>query len=206
MGKDNAKPASLLGDILEHNRRFVETGAYRRFRTTKYPNKKMVILTCMDTRLIELLPRAMNLRNGDAKLIKSAGAVITHPYGSIMRSILVAIYQLNAREVYVVGHHGCGMTGLHSEDVLQSALKRGISAQAIEEISKNGVDVDRWLSGFGHEAESVASSVEIVRNHPLLPPNTPVHGLLIHPETGQLEVVTSPVIDSEDEPHHKGNR
>ena len=39
---------------------------YEQFRTDIFPDKKLVVLTCMDTRLVELLPRAMNLRNGDA--------------------------------------------------------------------------------------------------------------------------------------------
>lgn len=58
----------------------------------------------MDTRLVELLPRAMNMKNGDIKIVKSAGALVSHPFGSIMRSILVAVYELNADEVYVIGH------------------------------------------------------------------------------------------------------
>ena len=65
----------------------------------------------MDTRLVELLPKAMGIRNGDVKMIKIAGAVVSHPFGSVMRSILVAVYQLGADEIAVVGHHGCGMTG-----------------------------------------------------------------------------------------------
>lgn len=181
---------SVLDEILEHNRRFVERGAYRRFRTTKFPNKRMVVLTCMDTRLIELLPRAMDFRNGDVKIVKNAGAVVTHPYGSIMRSILIAVYELNAREVAVVGHHGCGMIGHRPEAILERAKERGISEEQIEAIAQGGIDLNRWLTGFADPAQSVAKSVEMIRNHPLMPPKTPVHGLLIHPETGHLEVVT----------------
>ena len=62
----------------------------------RYPDKKMVILSCMDTRLIELLPKAMNLKNGDAKIVKNAGAIVTQPFGNVMRSILVALYKLKA--------------------------------------------------------------------------------------------------------------
>ena len=69
----------------------------------------------MDTRLVELLPKAMNLHNGDAKIIKNAGAIVSHPFGSVMRSIIVAVYQLDADEVFVIGHYDCGMTGLNSE-------------------------------------------------------------------------------------------
>ena len=42
----------------------------------------------MDTRLMELLPKALNLKNGDAKIVKNAGATIMHPFGSIIRSII----------------------------------------------------------------------------------------------------------------------
>lgn len=49
---------------------FVEEKQYEAYLTDKYPDKKVAILTCMDTRLVELLPRALNLCNGDAKIIK----------------------------------------------------------------------------------------------------------------------------------------
>ena len=37
--------------------------------------------------------------------------------------------------------------------------------------------------------DSVVHSVNIIKNHPLLPENTPVHGLVIDPETGKLDLV-----------------
>src|SRR3982750_2015100 len=103
---------SQLPEILAFNADFVASKAYESFLTDRYPDKKIVIVTCMDTRLTELLPKAMNLKNGDAKIIKIAGAVVAAPFGSVMRSILVAIYSLGAEEIYVVGHHDCGMTAL----------------------------------------------------------------------------------------------
>ena len=64
---------------------------YERFITDKYPNKRIAIVTCMDTRLVELLPAALGFRNGDVKIIKNAGGVVTNPFGSVIRSLLVAI-------------------------------------------------------------------------------------------------------------------
>ena len=110
--------STILSEILEHNESFVRRKEYEKFLTDQFPNKKLVILTCMDTRLIELLPRAMGVRNGDVKMIKNAGAIVSHPFGSVMRSVLVAIYELGAAEVAVVGHHNCGMTGLSCSRVL----------------------------------------------------------------------------------------
>ncbi len=58
-----------LEEILEYNKSFVENKEYEQYVTSKHP-KKIVVLSCMDTRLTELLPKAMNLKNGDVKLIK----------------------------------------------------------------------------------------------------------------------------------------
>src|SRR5699024_5690350 len=121
---------------------------YEELRTDKYPTKKMVIVSCMDTRLIELLPKAMGLKNGDAKIIKNAGAIVSHPFGSIMRSVLVAIYALKADEVYVIGHHQCGMTGLDCGPVLDSMKGRGITQEKLDVLVNSGVDLKGWLTGF----------------------------------------------------------
>ncbi len=52
-----------------------------------------------------------------------------------------------------------------------------------------GVDLETWLTGFHSVEESVAHSVNMVRHHPLLPEEVPVHGLVIDPGTGTLDVV-----------------
>ena len=96
----------MIKEILEYNRRFVEEKGYERFRTDKYPNKKIAIVTCMDTRLVELLPAALGFRNGDVKIIKNAGGTITNPFDSTMRSLLVAVYELGVEEIMVIGHTG----------------------------------------------------------------------------------------------------
>src|SRR5690554_2412695 len=160
---------TLLDEILQHNKKFVREKKYEQFKTTKYPNKKMVILTCMDTRLMELLPRALNLGNGDAKIIKNAGAMVSHPYGSIMRSILVAVYQLQANEVMVVGHHDCGMAGMKADVMIEQMKKRGINEDIIEFLDYSRIDVCNWLEGFRCVRESVRHSVEMIKKHPLLP-------------------------------------
>lgn len=178
-----------LEEILTFNEKFVDEKKYEEFSTSKLPNKRMVILTCMDTRLLELLPHALNVRNGDIKLIKNAGAVINHPFGSVMRSILVAVYQLHADEVLVIGHHDCGMGGLKADDMIDKMKERGVKEETLETIEYSGIDVKKWLRGFSKVEDSVANSVKIIKNHPLLPERVPVHGLVIDPETGKLDLV-----------------
>jgi carbonic anhydrase len=178
---------TILSEILDHNDAFVRSGEYEAFRTDQFPNKKLVILTCMDTRLVELLPHAMGVRNGDVKMIKNAGAIVSHPFGSVMRSILVAVYELGAAEVAVVGHYGCGMTGLSCAKVLEKVRQRVADPNVIDTLGHAGIDLQRWLVGFDHVEDGVRKSVEVIKHHPLLPGDVPVHGLIIHPETGKLD-------------------
>jgi carbonic anhydrase len=179
-----------LDEILEFNKKFVEEKAYEPYITSKFPNKKIVILSCMDTRLTELLPRALNLKNGDVKLIKNAGAVVSHPFGSVMRSIVVAIYDLGADEVFVIGHHGCGMGSIDPKETQKKMKSRGITEDTLHTLEYAGVDLDNWLARIHSIPKSVQKSVEMIRNHPLIPDSVKVHGLVIDPETGQLDLVT----------------
>lgn len=182
---------SLLNEILSYNHEFVAEKEYEPYITTKFPDKHIVILTCMDTRLVELLPKAMNFKNGDVKIVKSAGAVINHPFGGIMRSLLVAVYELQAKEVYIVGHYDCGMSAIEPEQMLNKIVNRGVSRETITMLNNSGVELDNWLRGFNDVQETVKHSVEMVRNHPLMVKDVPIHGLVIDPATGQLDLIVN---------------
>ena len=137
---------TILSEILTFNETFVDEKEYEQYATTKFPNKRIVIITCMDTRLTELLPKAMNLKNGDAKIIKSAGAVVTHPFGGIMRSVIIAIYELQADEVYIVGHHDCGMSSIDTEQIIEKMVERGIDKSLFKTLKYSGIDMKEWLA------------------------------------------------------------
>lgn len=178
-----------LEEILEHNKVFVKNKDYEFYSATKYPYKKVVIFSCMDTRLTNLLPEALNLKNGDAKIIKNAGAVIMHPFGSIMRSIIVAIYELKAEEVLVIGHHGCGMSSVDTSGMIDKMLESGITKETLSTLKYAGIDLNNWLHGFDCVNDSVKESVHSIKNHPLIPESVNVHGLIMNPETGAVDVI-----------------
>ncbi len=175
-----------INQILKDNKDFVEKKKYENYTTTKFPTKKVAILSCMDTRLTELLPAALNFKNGDVKIIKNAGAVITHPFGSVMRSLMVAIYELDVNEILVIGHYDCGMQDLESSKIIEKMLSRNIKMETIDMIRSCGVDIDLWLKGFDDVKTSVKSTVSMIKGHPLIPKDVDVYGLIINPETGEL--------------------
>ena len=177
----------MIDKIFEHNKQFVSSGAYKAYATDKFPDKKVAILTCMDARLIELLPSALGFKNGDVKIIKNAGGIISHPYGSVTRSILVAIYQLGVDTIWVIGHSDCGMNHMEAETLLESMRQRGISQELLDDISaKENINYNSWLGGFPCVNDAVKSSMSVIKTHPLIPKDITVEGLIVNPKTGEL--------------------
>lgn len=179
----------LLNDILKFNASFVDNKDYENFITTKKPSAKAVLLTCMDTRLTELSTRALGFKNGDVKVVKNAGATISHPYGSTMRSLLVAIYALGAEEIIIMGHKDCGMGNLDVDSVVKTMKERGITNQTFDIIEHSGINIQNFLGGFSDVTANVKSNIETIYHHPLFDQTVPIHGLVIDPHNGSLELV-----------------
>ncbi len=189
-----------LEEIMEFNKQFVDSKEYLKYQSSKTPDKKIAIVTCMDTRLTELLPQALNIKNGDAKIIKNAGGNIVHPFGSAMRSIIVAIYSLEVEEVLIIPHYDCGVCNFDADKIINEMMKRGIEGNTLDNLRHSGIDINKWLHGFDDVTESLQKSVSIVKNHPLMPKNIPVHGLIIDPTTGKLDLIVNGWNEIEVEP------
>lgn len=179
----------MLNDILRFNKEFVKNREYEKYITNKYPEKKVAIVTCMDTRLIELLPAALGFKNGDIKIIKNAGGIISHPFGSALRSLLIAIYELGVNEVMIIGHTDCGAQQLHSSSIIGHMKERGITEDSFKMLKYCGVNLDNWLDGFKDLESSVRNSVDMVRSHPFVPKDVSVNGFIINSITGELTPV-----------------
>ena len=178
---------SEIERMMRYNRQFVESRSYEQYHTSKYPDKKIAIVTCMDTRLGQLLPAALGIKNGDVKIIKNAGGTITNPFDSTVRSLLVAIYELGVNEVMIIGHTGCGVQGMDGEEMLHLMKERGIDDEHISLMKHCGIDLESWLHGFDDTESAVLETVDLVRNHPLVPRDITVRGYIMHSQTGELK-------------------
>lgn len=43
----------MIDQIINYNKTFVENKGYEKYLTDKYPDKKLAVLSCMDTRLTD---------------------------------------------------------------------------------------------------------------------------------------------------------
>lgn len=182
----------MIKQMLTYNEKFVEEKKYEAFQTSKYPDKKIAIVTCMDTRLCGLLPAALGIKNGDVKMIKVAGAIITSPFDAAMRSLLIAVYELHVNEIMIIGHTGCGVQGMNAKEMLELMHMKGISKERINLMRHCGINLDNWLHGFDDGSKAIMETVDMVKNHPLLPKNVTVRGYIIETETGKLNEIVEP--------------
>ena len=174
---------SSIDDVLEYNRGYVASKCYEKHLTDKFPDKNLAVLSCMDTRLSVLLQDALGLKNGDAKVIKNAGAVIPSPWDSAMRSLIVAIYELGVTEIMVVAHTTCGACHMHFSHFREEMLKRGIPQASLD---RTDINLDEWLEGFHDTETSVRKTVASIVNHPLVPSDVTVRGFIIESASGEL--------------------
>lgn len=176
--------------VLAANRKFLEEGAHKGVPTDNLPERRLVIVSCIDTRLVGLLEPAMGITQGDAKIVKVAGGQVRHPFGSAMHSILIAVHMLTAREIMIVGHHDCGMRTVHTDQFVKRMIENGVSPDTIRTVERTGIDIGRFLERFDNVYDSVRSTVTLVSQHPFLRgTGIPVHGLVIDPVSGALELV-----------------
>ena len=177
---------SQIDQVLAFNRTYVNAKGYEPHLTDKFPDKKLAVVSCMDTRLSVLLQDALGLKNGDAKIIKNAGAVIPSPWDSAMRRLIVAVYELGVRELMIVAHTSCGACHMHFSHFREEMLGRGIPESALE---RKDVDLEAWLEGFHDTEASVRRTVAAVKEHPLIPSDVSVRGFIIDSATGELTEV-----------------
>ena len=82
------------------------------------------------------------------------------------------------------------MGSLNPAKTIEKMIAAGIQRETLDTLEYAGIDIKRWLCGFDSVHDSVRNSVAVIRKHPLVPARVPIHGLVIDPTTGELEVVS----------------
>ena len=94
------------------------------FRSSRQPNKRLAVVTCMDGRIDPLRILALGL--GDIHVIRNAGGIVTE---DVLRSLLISQRMLGTREVLIIMHTDCGLYEL--DDAKERAAVEAESNQRI---------------------------------------------------------------------------
>jgi carbonic anhydrase len=170
----------LLDEIVLNNKEFVEKN--ETVKLSHLPQKKLAIVTCMDTRLVGFLEPALGIERGDAKVIKNAGNNVID--SDVIRSVAAAIFALGVEEVMLIGHKDCGMANSDSKKLEITMKDRGIDPKEIDR-----VDLKEWIGAIEDEESNVLNGVEKIKKSPLIPDDVPIHGLIIDPNDGSLKIL-----------------
>ncbi|MGC4378922.1 carbonic anhydrase [Fictibacillus sp. Mic-4] len=158
-------------------------------------NKKVLFLIGMNQNLEQRLQQATNFDPNNVLILSSYGPEISHPYSDVMRDIIIAVYQEKVEEIFVVGTTENVEDRVDKQKLLNKIydnerVKENI--QTIESLFQNYMpefptgSVSDWLAGSETVAEGIQKSVNIIRQHPLIPSHVKVHGLFMNSEKEQV--------------------
>lgn len=135
------------------------------------PAKKMLLLTCMDCRILP--HQALGMSIGDMKVIRNGGGQLN---SAVESDIIVANNVLDCDRILIMQHTQCGMAAATLESV------RNI-VQA-----NTGVDASQFSpSVIENQMAKLTLDVETLRNNPMLKSNAVIQGAMYHVETGKVQ-------------------
>jgi carbonic anhydrase len=120
---------------------------------------KTVVLACVDSRV--QVERIFQVKPGEMLVLKNAGNVITE---DILRSLLVAIFELKAKFLIILGHTRCGMSILGNEEKIEHlSHELGNTFEKLK--MKMGQDPLQWFKFFptGKWIENIHVQVNYIR-------------------------------------------
>lgn len=162
---------SVIDEVLKANQAYLPEHSPHAF--SPYPRKGLAVLTCMDTRLTL---RALGLQDGDAHVIRNAGAIVTE---DALRSLLVSQHLLGTTEIMIIAHTDCGLTKTTDEKLFAM----------IESRSGTPVFAPARFYAFTAVEENVRIQLRKLLAHPWIAPTVTVRGFVFDVNSGRLNEV-----------------
>ena len=164
-------PMTVIDDVLIANQEYARNHELRRL--TPRPERKLAILTCMDTRLSI---RTMGLKTGDAHIIRNAGGIVTD---DTLRSLVISHYLLGTEEIMVINHTDCGLMYASEQD-LRTRIQNRAGTAAV---------APAFFYAFQNVDENVRHQLQKLRSHPWIPKTIVPRGFVYDVSTGLLREI-----------------
>jgi carbonic anhydrase len=161
----------VFEEMLAHNTEFAGHFNLKHLQTP--PIRKLVILTCMDSRLN--LEQLLGLQLGDAHMIRNAGGLATD---DAIRSLILSTHLLGTRAIAVIQHTECGLMSITDDE-----FRWQLSSQSGRDASHLAFHAFRDLD------KNVSEQVQLIRENPYLPRKIEARGFVYDVKTGRLREV-----------------
>ena len=163
---------SVIDEVLAANEIYSRTHELRRL--TPRPERRLAILTCMDTRLSI---QTLGLKTGDAHIIRNAGGIVTE---DSLRSLVISHYLLDTREFMVINHTDCGLM-LATEQDLRTRIQNRSGTAAVS---------PAFFYAFQNIDENVRHQLQKLCTHPWIPKEVAVRGFVYDVASGRLREIS----------------
>jgi carbonic anhydrase len=160
----------MIDDLLRNAERYANVFTAGDLPTP--PALRLAVVACMDSR-IDLFA-LLGLHLGEAHMIRNAGGIVTD---DVLRSLMLSQALLGTREIMLIQHTGCGLSG--EEDDLRARV-----AEA------TGAEPPGPLHTFTDVDASVHRQLATLRETPHLVGGDTARGFVYEVETGRLREVT----------------
>lgn len=147
--------------------------------------KKTMIITGVNQAIYPLFPEITYKENKDMLILNSFGAVITHPYGCLIRNIILAIYNEMVEEIFIIGEMESKEIKVNLSDKIKEHAASEEIIKTINYIDVVENDVISWLTGPQNIEDVIKKNKDLIKGHPLIPKTIPVHAYIANPETGE---------------------
>ena len=162
---------SVIDEVLVANELYSRTHELRKL--TPRPERKLAVLTCMDTRLSIL---TLGLKTADAHIIRNAGGIVTD---DSLRSLLISHYLLGTEEIMVINHTDCGLMHTSEQD-LRTRIQNRTGTAAI---------APAFFHAFQNIEENVRHQLQKLHTHPWIPATLVVRGFVYDVASGLLREI-----------------
>jgi len=162
---------SVIDEVLVANEIYARTHELRPL--TPRPQRKLAVLTCMDTRLSI---RTLGLKTGDAHIIRNAGGIVTD---DSIRSLIVSHHLLGTEEFMIINHTDCGLMHTSEQD-LRNRIQTASGTAAI---------APAFFYAFQNIDENVRHQLQKLRTHPWIPKSVAIRGFVYDVTSGRLREI-----------------
>lgn len=156
------------------------------------PKKKLMIITCMDTRINPY--DIFQLKLGDAHILRNAGGRVTP---DILRSIIISYKLLQINTIYLMQHTQCGLMTFKKKDFVKLISENTKPADydgstwvnnGKKHFDKKKLSIAQNMSwyNFRNLNSSLQNDLHSIRNNVLIPKNIKIFGFIYHVESGKL--------------------
>lgn len=152
-------------------------------------NVKTLFILDIQVTIEQKVKKAIHIPD-DILFIKSVGAVISDPYGDLMRSVLFGIYHEGIKQIVFIGSSPSKEndhpypTFKISEDTLNTLDY----LFPHKNLTESPLTLETWLNQSPTK-EELLKSADLIKEHPLLPFDIPVHSYWLDPDTKQLQTI-----------------